>query len=91
MEISSKYCKKCSTQEEDGLREEENGLTTVTLERGLTAVIIEDVPAEFCENYGEERCLKHYGRIRQRCWFQVRRFSVHRSGLRAERRAKTES
>ncbi|MHC4220882.1 MAG: type II toxin-antitoxin system MqsA family antitoxin [Planctomycetota bacterium] len=30
-----------------------NGLTTVTLERDRTTVIIKDVPAEICENCGE--------------------------------------
>ena len=30
-----------------------NGLTTVTLERGHTTVVIKDVPAEICENCGE--------------------------------------
>jgi YgiT-type zinc finger domain-containing protein len=30
-----------------------NGLTTVTLERGRTTVVIKDVPAEICENCGE--------------------------------------
>jgi YgiT-type zinc finger domain-containing protein len=30
-----------------------NGLTTVTLERGPTTVVIKDVPAEICENCGE--------------------------------------
>ena len=29
------------------------GLTTVTLERGPTTVIIKDVPAEICENCSE--------------------------------------
>jgi len=29
------------------------GLTTVTLERGFTTVVIKDVPAEICENCGE--------------------------------------
>ena len=29
------------------------GLTTVTLERGRTTVVIKDVPAEICENCGE--------------------------------------
>jgi YgiT-type zinc finger domain-containing protein len=29
------------------------GLTTVTLERGYTTVVIKDVPAELCENCGE--------------------------------------
>ena len=29
------------------------GLTTVTLERGHTTVVIKDVPAEICENCGE--------------------------------------
>jgi YgiT-type zinc finger domain-containing protein len=30
-----------------------DGLTTVTLERGPTTVVIKDVPAEICENCGE--------------------------------------
>jgi len=30
-----------------------NGLTTVTLDRGRTTVVIKDVPAEICENCGE--------------------------------------
>lgn len=30
-----------------------NGLTTVTLEKGQTTVIIKEVPAEICENCGE--------------------------------------
>ena len=30
-----------------------DGLTTVTLERGQTTVVIKDVPAEICENCGE--------------------------------------
>lgn len=30
-----------------------NGLTTVTLERGSTTVVIKDVPAQVCENCGE--------------------------------------
>ncbi len=30
-----------------------NGLATVTLERGPTTVVIKDVPAEICENCGE--------------------------------------
>jgi YgiT-type zinc finger domain-containing protein len=29
------------------------GLTTVTLERGYTTVVIKDVPSELCENCGE--------------------------------------
>ena len=29
------------------------GLTTVTLEKGRTTVVIKDVPAEICENCGE--------------------------------------
>ena len=29
------------------------GLTTVTLERGHTTVVIKDVPAQICENCGE--------------------------------------
>ncbi len=29
------------------------GLTTVTLERGRTTVVIRNVPAEICENCGE--------------------------------------
>ena len=29
------------------------GLTTVTLERGCTTVVIKDVPSELCENCGE--------------------------------------
>jgi len=33
--------------------ETENGLTSVTLERGRTTVVIKDVPAEICENCGE--------------------------------------
>ena len=31
----------------------DDGLTTVTLERGPTTVIIKDVPTEICENCGE--------------------------------------
>jgi len=31
----------------------DKGLTTVTLERGHTTVVIKDVPAEICENCGE--------------------------------------
>ncbi len=31
----------------------QNGLTTVTLEKGATTVVIKDVPAEICENCGE--------------------------------------
>ena len=31
----------------------EKGLTTVTLERGRTTVVIKDVPADICENCGE--------------------------------------
>ena len=31
----------------------QNGLTSVTLERGRTTVVIKDVPAEICENCGE--------------------------------------
>jgi YgiT-type zinc finger domain-containing protein len=31
----------------------ENGLATVTLERGHTTVVIKDVPAEICDNCGE--------------------------------------
>ncbi len=31
----------------------EKGLTTVTLERGQTTLVIKDVPAEICENCGE--------------------------------------
>ena len=30
-----------------------NGMTTVTLGRGRTTVVIKDVPAEICENCGE--------------------------------------
>ena len=30
-----------------------NGVTTVTLERGPTTVVIKDVPAEICENCAE--------------------------------------
>lgn len=30
-----------------------SGLTTVTLERGRTTVVIRNVPAEICENCGE--------------------------------------
>ncbi|MCD6175201.1 MAG: type II toxin-antitoxin system MqsA family antitoxin [Planctomycetes bacterium] len=30
-----------------------NGLTTVTLERGRTTVVIKDVPANICDNCGE--------------------------------------
>jgi len=30
-----------------------NGMTTVTLGRGQTTVVIKDVPAEICENCGE--------------------------------------
>ena len=30
-----------------------DGMTTVTLERGYTTVVIKDVPAEICENCGE--------------------------------------
>jgi YgiT-type zinc finger domain-containing protein len=30
-----------------------NGMTTVTLVRGQTTVVIKDVPAEVCENCGE--------------------------------------
>ena len=30
-----------------------NGMTTVTLGRGHTTVVIKDVPAEICENCGE--------------------------------------
>jgi YgiT-type zinc finger domain-containing protein len=30
-----------------------NGMTTVTLERGQTTVVIKDVPAEICENCAE--------------------------------------
>lgn len=30
-----------------------DGLTTVTLTRGQTIVVIKDVPAEICENCGE--------------------------------------
>ena len=30
-----------------------NGLTTVTLDRGHTTVVIKDVPAQICENCGE--------------------------------------
>ncbi len=30
-----------------------DGMTTVTLERGNTTVVIKDVPAEICENCGE--------------------------------------
>jgi len=30
-----------------------DGLTTVTLDRGRTTVIIKDVPAQVCENCGE--------------------------------------
>ncbi|RKY09013.1 MAG: hypothetical protein DRP56_03285 [Planctomycetota bacterium] len=30
-----------------------DGLTTVTLERGCTTVVIKEVPAEVCENCGE--------------------------------------
>jgi len=33
--------------------ETNTGLTTVTLERGHTTVIIKEVPAEICENCGE--------------------------------------
>ena len=31
----------------------QDGLTTVTLERGRTTVVIKEVPAEICENCGE--------------------------------------
>jgi YgiT-type zinc finger domain-containing protein len=31
----------------------EEGKVTVTLQRGETVVIIEDVPANICKNYGE--------------------------------------
>ncbi len=31
----------------------QKGLTTVTLERGRTTVVIKDVPAQICENCGE--------------------------------------
>ena len=30
-----------------------NGMTTVTIGCGFTTVVIKDVPAEICENYGE--------------------------------------
>ncbi len=30
-----------------------NGLTTVTLDRGSTTVVIKEVPAQICENCGE--------------------------------------
>ncbi len=30
-----------------------DGMTTVTLVRGLTTVVIKDVPGEICENCGE--------------------------------------
>jgi YgiT-type zinc finger domain-containing protein len=33
--------------------ETQKGLTTVTLERGRTTVVIKDVPAAICENCGE--------------------------------------
>jgi YgiT-type zinc finger domain-containing protein len=29
------------------------GLTTVTLQRGATTIVIKDVPADICENCGE--------------------------------------
>jgi YgiT-type zinc finger domain-containing protein len=31
----------------------QKGLSTVTLERGITTVVIKEVPAEICENCGE--------------------------------------
>lgn len=39
--------------------ETHKGLTTVTLEKGHTTVVIKEVPAEICENCGEYYLSEH--------------------------------